>query len=262
MVATSGSFEPDVELVRVERGAAGQRAHLHLMAGGDVDDDLGGQVGEAEGERLVVGDLLDEQIEVALARRQQPRGLAAAPDRPFADDRRARSAERDARLRAVAAAFAQRHLDLRAGAVAEALRVAAVVQRHRVEDVAVDHADGPAVLDALHAVAEKPARHAVDGQSDAAEVAAAHRELRVEIVGGGDARQDVHRAHRVVEHQAAQVLQVGAAQHLLGGHGGLALPEQIAGDFDAFGVGARAFGERNDEVDGPAVADGDARAGP
>ncbi len=33
--------------------------------------------------------------------------------------------------------------------------------------------------------------------------------------------------------------------------------EQVAGHLDAFGVGARAFGEGNDEVDGPALADAD-----
>ena len=121
----------------------------------------------------------------------------------------------------------------------------------------VDHADGAGLVGALHRVAEKRARHAVDGQSDVREARAAHREFGGEVVGRSHARQHLQRAHRIVQDEATQVLKVGAVQQLLRRDGGFGLPKRIADHLHALGIGAGAADERDEDMNRSARADRD-----
>ena len=172
---------------------------------------------EIESLTLVVQPL-DEQLQIALTRGHSHDPRFAAPMRSFADDRCARAADGDTRLPPLARSLPEPEIELRAGAVAVALRVAAVQQRHVLENVAVDHRDRPRrgpVFDGADGVQQKRRGEAVDRHVHMGEIAAAHAELAAEIVAGRDPRQHLDGAQRVVGQHAAQILDVGAAEHLL-----------------------------------------------
>src|SRR5207248_5770987 len=63
-----------------------------------------------------------------------------------------------------------------------------------IEDSAAKHRQRRRVLASVYRVLQPSSRHAVDDDTDLAVRAASHREIRPEIVVGGNTR---HRAHRV-----------------------------------------------------------------
>jgi hypothetical protein len=157
----------------------------------------------------------------------------------------------------IAGALAHVEIELGTETIAVALRVRPVQQRDPVEDVAVQHRDGAAVLHVLNGVKQERRRHAVEREVHPRERASADRELAAEVVARGHAREHLDCSHRIVGQQVAQVLDVGASQRHLGGYRFFLLPEALAGNGDRFRVGARAFTERHGELDGPAADDVD-----
>ena len=177
------------------------------------------------------------------------------PQRTLDDERRVRAADTDASLHPIARAFADDEVELRTETVAVALRVRPIQQRDAVEDVAVDHRNRPAILDLLDRVQEERRGHAVDGEPDAAERTAADRELAAEVVAGAHARQHVDRPHRIVRHQAAQVLDVGAAEHQLRRHRAFLFGKAARGHEHVFAVGPGAFTQEDRDLGGRRAVD-------
>ena len=140
-------------------------------------------------------------------------------------------------------------IELGAEPVAVALRIRPVQQRDAVQDVAVQHGDRSAVLHLLHGVEQERGRDAVEREVHAPERAPADRELASEVVAGGDARQDLDGAHRVVGQQVAQVLDFRAPQRLLRRHRLLLLAESLAGDLHRLGIGPGAVAEDDGHVE-------------
>ena len=106
------AFEP--------RPAAGER-DLHLMTRRDVVGELRLRVREAEAQVLLRIQALDHQIEIALARGEQPRATLRSAERPFDDARRVDGADREMALHPVARALAHAEVDFGRGAVAVTL---------------------------------------------------------------------------------------------------------------------------------------------
>ena len=121
----------------------------------------------------------------------------------------------------------------------EPLHVAAAHQRNVLQDVAVDHrhrARARLVLDRANGVQQVRRREAVERQVHVRKVAAANGELAAQVVAGRHARQHLDRPQRIVGKDAAQVLDVGAAQYLLGRGAGIGGPETFGADGDGFRV--------------------------
>ena len=89
---------------------------------------------------------------------------------------------------------------------------------------------------------QKRRRDALEGEIHLLNAGAADREFAAEIVAGGDARQRLNRAHRIVRH-AAELLKLGAAELLLGRHCRIVARRGAADDGDRFGIRARSLGE-------------------
>ena len=87
------------------------------------------------------------------------------------------------------------------------------------------------------------------------EVAAADGELAAQVVAGGHAWQHLNGSQWIVGKDAAQVLDVGAPEHLLGGRPGIRLPEPIGADGDGLRV-ARPAGKRDRRLDDFTCRDG------
>ena len=71
----------------------------------------------------------------------------------------------------------------------------------------------------------------------------------LQVVAGGDPRQRLHRPEGIVGKDAAQVLNVGAAEHLLRRRPRVGSPEPFGADRDLLGVDGAA-GQRDPDVDG------------
>src|SRR6185369_11357649 len=126
-------------------------------------------------------DLPEQQLEITLARRDQPRAALRAAERSLRDDGRVRAADAEAQLRSIARALTHVEVELGAETVAVALGIRAVEQRDAVENVAVHHRDRPAVLHLLDGMQQEGRRNAVEREVHARERAPAHRELAAEI---------------------------------------------------------------------------------
>jgi hypothetical protein len=196
--------------VVLEHRAAEECRDGDLMARVDVVHRLALRIHEPEGESRVGIDSVDQIVEIAAARRGEPRPLAVG-DRTFTEDGRARSAQAGAPAEPVTAPFPRGQIDFGAELTAGALGIASREQRHAAEHFAVDHGDRPAVVD-VGGVHQIPRRHAVHDQADIAERIAADSELAVKVVGGRRRRQRLNRAQGIVEHGAAQRLQFAAVQ--------------------------------------------------
>ena len=88
-------------LLRQPRPAR-HEAELDMLPGRHVVNQLRLDVAEAETEVavvLAVGDLFEQELEVTLARGQQPRARFPASNRPLDDDRRVRAADAEPALR-------------------------------------------------------------------------------------------------------------------------------------------------------------------
>ena len=105
-----------------------------------------------------------------------------------------------------------------------ALRIRACRERDLVQHVAVDHRDGAGVLDALHRVDEQGSRDAFEREVHVADGQSAHAELAAQVVARRHAGQDVDSAHRIVRDDAAQLLQLVAAENLFRRRGSFAAP--------------------------------------
>ena len=244
------AFEP--------RPAAGER-HLHLMTRRDVIGELRLRVREAEAQVLLGIQALDDQIEIAFARGEQPRPTLGSADRPFDDARCIDGADREMALHPVARSLAHQEVDFGRGAIPVTLGVGPVQQRDFLEDIAVDHRNRSAVVHLLHGVQQERRGDALEREVHLPHAGAADRELAAEIVAGGDRRQHLHGAKRVVRQDAAQLLQLASADRLLGRDRRLATRDvtgaRRSADVHRFGVGAGAFGEHDRHVGDSACRD-------
>jgi hypothetical protein len=237
----------DLSLNRIvlEPRAPGQRGQIDPLPRGDVVGQAGLRIRESEADGAV-GQAVENQVEIRLARGDQPGPALTAADRSFRHSGRIRPAHRDVEQTALPRSFAQPEIHLRAGVAGVALGITAVEERHIVQHVAVDHRDragGPAVLDAAHGVQEVRRGEAVHREGQVAEITPADRELAAEVVSGGHAGQDLHGPERIVGEDAAEVLELGAAQHMGRGHGIGRRPEDVRGDRHALAVGGRPLAE-------------------
>ena len=111
--------------------------------------------------------------------------------------------------------------------IAVTLRIRSGRQRDFLEHIAVHHRDRARVLHALHGVHEQRRRDAFEREVHVANGQAAHAELAAKIVAGRNARQHVDSAHRIVGDDAAQLLKLVAAEHLLTAGGSLSAPAAV-----------------------------------
>jgi len=153
-----------------------------------VIDELRFEIAEAEGETAAVLDALEQQVEVTVPRRNQPRA-ARSPKRPFDKGRGTRAAESCTNTGARPVALAHRQVDLRAQPPAETLRVAAGSERETGHRVAVDHGDGTAVGHAVDGVHQISSGEAIDDEPGVLEAEPAHGEFAIEIVRRTGGRQ-------------------------------------------------------------------------
>ena len=246
--------EADVQIVAVnlilrflQPGAAGEDRELHALRRAEVVHGLGLRVREPE-LHLVIDQPLDHEIEVTLARRDQP-GATLSAERPFDDQGHARSADGGAHLRPFARPGADVELDRGAGAIPRPLHVAAAHERDVLQDVAVDHRDrarARLVLDGADGVQQVGRGEAVERQVHVREIAAADGELAAQVVAGRHAGQDLHGSQRIVGEDAAEVLDIGAPEHLLGRRARVGRTEPIGADGHGLGIaGAAGQGDRH-----------------
>jgi len=232
----------------VQARPAGDDRRLDLVAVRQVVDGFRKQIAEAERDARVVQHLLEKHIEVAAASGHEPRSARSAPDRPLGGHRGAGAARGQVVAPALPRPVARREIQLRAKPPGKVLRVRPTQERHVIEDVAVDHRGGAAVLDQLDRVHEESRRHAVQSVVQVLEAVTPHDELAVEVVRGGHAGERLHGAQRIVERHPAKLPQLRAAERLLAGHAGLARAEHVSPHDDRFVVGRRSLAQRNDGV--------------
>ena len=181
-------------------------------------------VGEAEGQGRLVAEIdpVEDVVQVALAERHDPRSPLLLAQRPFEKPARVRSAGFQAPLKLLAIAFPRFDGQNPGGAIGIADRPRALVQGHVVGHIAVEDGQRAVAGLAIGRVERRMQQHAVQIQADAIERRAAQRELRVEVVVGGDAGQALDGSQRVVGQHAGQVLAFLALQRdgRGGGHGG------------------------------------------
>ena len=202
--------DAEVRIAFLEHRATEERRDRDLMARTEVVDRLALRIDEAEGESGVGIDTLDQIVEITAADRGEPRSFPVG-DRTLAEDVRARPAQAGPPAELVATALPGGEIDFGAELAAGALGIASRKQRHAAQRLAVDHGDRPAVVD-VGGVHQIPRRHAVHDQADVAERVAAHGELAVKVVGRRRRRQRLDRPQRIVEHGAAQGLELAAIQ--------------------------------------------------
>ncbi len=250
--ADDRGVEPDLEVVDLaearivlESGMSGQGGQVQPLPRGDIVGELRLGVREPEADRAG-RQPVDDQIEIRLPPGDQPGPALMLADGSFRHTRCVRPAHRDVEDASIARSIAQPEIDLRSRVAAVTLRITAVEERDVLQHVAVDHRDRTgraAVLDAAHRVEQVRRSEPVNGEGQMAEVAPTNRELAAEVVAGGDAGQDLHGAQRVVGEHAAQVEELGAAQHLRGRHGIGGRPEDVRPDRHGFAVGRRPLAE-------------------
>ena len=130
------------------------------------------------------------------------------------------------------------------------LDVPAADERHVLEDVAVDHGDrtrARLVFDRANSMEQVRRREPVEREVHVGEVAAAHRKLAAQIVTRRHARQDLNCPQRIVCEDAAQILDVGAAEHLLGRRSRVGVPKSFGADGHGLRI-ARASGQGNRQI--------------
>ena len=219
------------------------------MPGRDVERDLRLRVGEAELRVFCDVELRDQPVDVALADACQPGATPCSPEWAFEHRRRPRPREGPAQAHGVARPLAQRALHPRARAVAVGLWRGARGEPDLRQHVGVHHGDRARVVHGPWAVDEPGRGHAVHRQTHLAEVTAAHRELRPEVIAGCHPRHGLDGAERIVSEHAAQFLELRRAHTEFDRRG--RARRLIPGPNDErFGIGASAWRERHREVYG------------
>src|SRR5262245_22598279 len=97
---------------------------------------------------------------------------------------------------------------------------------------------------------QKRRGNTVQRERDPAKGTPPHGELAAEVVAGADAREYVDGAHRIVRHQTSEILDVSAAEHLLGRNGPLLFTESSSRHVDTLAVRTGAFAQHNSDLHG------------